>query len=143
MLDIKNVAAISLDGEQWKTIPCFPNYLISNMGRVYGGRYNRIVNGSYNEKGYRIIELYSDKFPKGKKFRICRLVAEAFCKGCTPQMEIHHCNLCPCDDRAINLLPVTHEQHVAIHKAIDRLLSELLDMISHYKVTDSESEVAA
>ena len=114
MIDIKKVVALSYEGEEWKQIPDFPNYLISNFGRLYGGRFNRINNGEVNKKGYRIYELYSDAFPNGKKLRACRLVAEAFCKGYAPDMEVHHCNFNKLDDNACNLMWVTHEQHVAI-----------------------------
>lgn len=143
MIDINNVMVLSYEGEQWKQIPDFPNYLISNMGRIYSGRLNRIDKGTYNEKGYHVIDLSYEK--KRKKCRYCRLVAQAFCKGYSAEMEIHHCNLCRSDDRADNLLPVTHEQHKAIHEAIDRFLNDLLETIACYKALSNkdESEVTA
>lgn len=136
---------ISLEGEQWKQIPDFPNYLISNLGRIYGGRFNRIDYGSYNEKGYHVIELYSEKYPKGKKLRFCRLVAQAFCKGYSDDKEVHHCNLYRADDRADNLICVTSAEHDAIHKAVDRFIIDLLDTIISYKsiTNEGESEVTA
>ena len=136
MIDINNVMALSYEGEQWKQIPDFPNYLISNMGRLYSGRLNRINNGEINQSGYKIYELYSDAFPHGKRMRACRLVAEAFCKGYAPNTEVHHCNFNKLDDNAYNLMWVTHDQHVAIHDALKRYNKYLLFLIAA-----AESEV--
>lgn len=138
MINISILNTITIDGEVWKQIPDFPNYMISNMGRLYSGRFNRINNGEINKRGYRIFELYSDNYPKGKKFRACRLVAQAFCKGYAPHMEVHHCNFNKLDDNALNLMCVTHEQHVAIHDALKRYNKYLLFLIAA-----AESEVAA
>lgn len=138
MIDIKKVVALSYEGEEWKQIPDFPNYMISNMGRLYSGRLNRINKGEINQSGYKIYELYSDAYPHGKRMRACRLVAEAFCKGYAPNMEVHHCNFNKLDDTALNLMCVTHDQHVAIHNALKRYNKYLLFLIAA-----AESEVAA
>lgn len=138
MININNVFTLSFEGEEWKQIPDFPNYLISNTGRLYSGRFNRVIHGELTPKGYRLFELYSDKYPKGKKFRACRLVARAFCKGYAPNMEVHHCNFNRLDDNAYNLMWVTHEQHVAIHDALKRYNKYLLFLIA-----TAESEVSS
>ena len=146
MININNVIALSLDGEQWKQIPNCPNYLVSNMGRVYSGNKNRIKDGSYTESGYHVVELRSKFLPNGRKnFRVSRLVAAAFCKGYSEGKEVHHCNLCRFDDRADNLICVTPEQHRAIHEALDCFLNDLLDAVACYKAisNEDESEVSA
>lgn len=135
-MDINKVMTITQNGESWQTIPDFPNYLISNMGRLYSGRFNRVIQGELTPKGYKLYELYSDKHPKGKKFRACRLVAAAFCKDYSEDKEIHHCNLCRSDDRADNLMCVTPNEHDAIHKAIKRFINANV-------INSDESEVAA
>lgn len=139
MIDFNNVAALSLEGEKWAQIPNCPNYLVSNMGRVYSGNKKRVKDGSYTESGYHIVELRSEYLPNGrKKFRISRLVAEAFCKGYSDDIEVHHCNFNKLDDTALNLMCVTHDQHVAIHNALKRYNKYLLFLIAA-----AESEVAA
>lgn len=138
MINISILNAITIDGEVWKQIPDFPNYMISNMGRLYSGRLNRINKGEINQSGYKIYELYSDAYPHGKRMRACRLVAEAFCKGYAPNMEVHHCNFNKLDDNAHNLMWVTHDQHAAIHDALKRYNKYLLFLIA-----TSESEVSA
>lgn len=148
MININNVITLSCEGEQWVQIPDYPYYFVSNMGRVYNAEKDHFVNGTFNEKGYHIVEFRNEQTPKGKHgkpARVARLVAAAFCKGYSRDKEIHHCNLCRSDDRAENLLPVTHEQHIAIHCAIDRFIKDLLETIACYKaITNSiESEVAA
>lgn len=136
------------EGEHWKQIPDYPKYFVSNMGRIYNAEKEHIVNGTYNEKGYHVVELRNEQTPKGKHgkpARVARLVAESFCKGYSDDIEVHHCNLCRSDDRAENLICVTPKQHKAIHEAIDRFLNDLLETIACYKAmsNEDESEVTA
>ena len=67
------------DGERFKTIPAYPNYLISSAGRVINERTNRDLRPRSTESGgQRSVMLYNDK---GRaSFAIHRLVAEAFMK---------------------------------------------------------------
>lgn len=75
--------------EEWREIEGYPNYMVSNLGRVKS--LGRWINGKNKGKrwqeekilkqqllncGYLYIELYKNK--KGKNFRVHRLVAEAF-----------------------------------------------------------------
>lgn len=67
--------------EFWKTIEGYPNYMISNLGRVKSLNYHntgkeKIRKLSINHKGYYQIDLW--KNGKYEAFRIHRLVAEAF-----------------------------------------------------------------
>lgn len=136
---------ITQEGEQWIQIPDFPNYLVSNAGRVYTGNANCILKGSLNEKGYRFIKLYSDKYPNGKNMRVSHLVAMAFCKGYAPNKHVHHVNRNRSDDRAVNLIPVTPEEHRAIHAVYDILfkntdvLIELISPVIRCNITLSEN----
>lgn len=138
MIEISLLNQITLEGEVWKQIPDYPNYLISNLGRVYGGTQNRIDNGSLNDKGYRMIDLYNDN--GRKRVRISHLVAAAFCKGYEAKKHIHHINRKRNDDRAINLLPCTPAEHRAIHAIYNilfdnaDLLAELLTPIIHFNI---------
>lgn len=65
--------------EQWKTIPDFPDYEISDWGRVKSHKNlekPKILKGSFSTKGYPQALLYSTGGPKTKPLHI--LVLEAF-----------------------------------------------------------------
>ena len=59
--------------EEWKTISGYPNYQISNQGRVKNTKYNRII-GTHTTTGYAVVQFGS----KSEKIYTHRLVAEAF-----------------------------------------------------------------
>lgn len=83
---------ISLEGEFWKSIPEFSNYMISNYGRIKtlpkeyirkSDRYYLIKRGElltpqYDKDGYQIIGLVKDGESRASTKRIHRLVCEAF-----------------------------------------------------------------
>lgn len=141
-MNITKLLQIAKDGEQWEQIPNYPKYYVSNEGRIYSEYAHDIIKGSW-KKGYHIFELYNDKTPKGKhgnRLRLSHIVAAAFCKNYSKDKHVHHINRNRGDDRAINLLPVTQEQHKAIHALYDRLfaniplLVELLQPVIHCNV---------
>lgn len=91
-------------GEVWKDIKDFPNYQISNFGRVKSkGRYRKvgiknvdkiykkefIINGYINKKGYRQVTLY-DKNGKPKTMRVHRLVALHFITNSDNLSQVNH-----------------------------------------------------
>lgn len=142
-MEISNLMAITYYGEQWEQIPNYPKYYVSSEGRIYSEYEHNIIKGSYNKKGYHIFELFNDETPKGKhgdRIRLSHLVAAAFCKNYTKDKYVHHINRNRGDDRAINLLAVTREQHNAIHALYDRLfdniplLAQLLEPIIHINI---------
>lgn len=66
----------NLDGEVWKVIVGFPNYVISTYGRVKNTKYNRLLLQNINQDGYARVKLTS--CDKKKQYGVHRLVAEAF-----------------------------------------------------------------
>ena len=62
--------------EEWKIIPEFPVYKISNYGRVYSIRSNLIMRPIKDAYGYNVVKLSINGYRKYKK--IHRLVAECF-----------------------------------------------------------------
>ncbi len=76
---IKNLSDI--EGEEWKDIPEYPSYFISNFGRIkYSFKkkntITRITGGDLTADGYKNFTLVNEN---GKKcFRVHRLVAETF-----------------------------------------------------------------
>lgn len=144
MIIISKLNKVTMQGEIWRQIPNYPNYMISNMGRLYSGFDNQIRKGSY-KNGYHFFELRNEhnKGAKhGDKKRASHLVAAAFLRWYKPEIHehIHHVNRRRGDDRLINLFPCTATQHRAIHLIYDllskntALLAELLTPIIHCNV---------
>jgi len=67
--------------ERWKRITGFPNYEISNVGRVYNSKSDRIMKTSKTTFGHAKISLLSnvDNTNSGRQtMSVAKLVAEAF-----------------------------------------------------------------
>lgn len=86
--------------EIWKRIEEYPNYEVSNMGRVKNVNRNIILTPLDNGKGYKYVQLW-----KGgrHKYYIHRLVANSFIPNPENRTEVDHINGDPSDNRAENL----------------------------------------
>lgn len=62
--------------EEWRVIDEFPNYSVSNLGRIKNNITDYILVGGYDKDGYRQVTLSYCK--KQYNRRVCRLVAKAF-----------------------------------------------------------------
>lgn len=84
--------------ELWKIIEEFPNYIVSDKGRIACLNSRTIVNNYYYSYGYKNINLYNeDNKPHSK--RVHRLVATAFCPNpnnyrCVKYIDDDKSNLC-------------------------------------------------
>ena len=74
--------------EIWAEIVDYPDYAVSNHGRVKSIRYNRILNDRINSYGLHRVTLYRDKEPKD--FYVHHLVAQAFITGYIPGLRVMH-----------------------------------------------------
>ena len=79
--------------EIWKEIKGYPNYMVSNCGRVKSLNYKRtgkekILKPSKNKKGYLIVGLC--KNGKRKVFLVHRLVAMAFIPNPNNYQQVNH-----------------------------------------------------
>lgn len=94
--------------ELWKRIKGFPNYSISNLGRVKRG--NRILRTALDSNGYPHVILYKD----GKKYHgyIHRLVAIAFVPNPNNYTEINHIDGNKLHSESKNLEWCTHAENV-------------------------------
>lgn len=75
-------------------------YQVSNLGRIQNSR-GRILKFDYSNKGYACVHLCKDG--KSKKFRVHRLVAQAFIPNPDALPEVNHINFDKSDNNVSNL----------------------------------------
>ena len=107
--------------EEWKQIKQFPQYYISNKGRVKSKvrRKETILKLATTDRGYKMVRLYNralEQPPKHKNLRVHRLVAEYFIENFSAEKEVHHINGNRADNRAENLQCLTRFQHMEQHR---------------------------
>ena len=81
--------------EIWKEIKGYPNYQISNMGRIKSLNYNctgkeKIMKLTNDKDGYLLVKIYKNK--KQTTYKVHRLVAEAFIPNPDNKPYIDHIN---------------------------------------------------
>jgi hypothetical protein len=107
-----------LDGEQWKVVPGFHDYLVSNMGRVFSLKASKLLVPDYKRNDYANYVLSSD----GKNAHILghRMVYEAF-RGSIPKgFEVNHKDENKHNNRLDNLELVTRSENVKYGTALKR-----------------------
>ena len=72
--------------ENWETIDEFPNYAVSDQGRITNLSTGRILKTSLNRDGYAMVNLYNESGPS--KRQVHRLVASAFFG--TSDLDVDH-----------------------------------------------------
>ncbi len=87
--------------EEFRVIKGFEKFSVSNIGNVCYTDTGRIMNQHTNKKGYKELDLYSGG--KKKKFRVHRLVAEAFIPNPNQKPVVDHINTIRTDNRVENL----------------------------------------
>lgn len=95
--------------ENWAQIRDFPNYKISNLGRIKNDMTGMILKPSLNSCGYPKVDLCRN----GKKYtkNIHRLVAEYFIENHNNKPEVNHKNGDKLDNRVVNLEWVTKSEN--------------------------------
>lgn len=99
--------------ENWRPIPHFPNYEVSNLGRVrvLSGRYaGEILSQVEQANGYQRVYLTNEAGRFGKY--VHRLVAEAFLGPCPAGWEVNHRDLDKAHNADVNLEYVTHRANI-------------------------------
>lgn len=105
--------------EIWKTVLGWPQYEVSNYGRVRNTRTNKILRAADCGRGYLGVVVYADwTTPKRRKrsAKVHRLVMEAFTGTTNPGMHIAHNNGDRKDNRLANLRWATIEDNFADRK---------------------------
>lgn len=74
--------------EEWRCIPDYPNYQVSNLGNVRNIKTGRILSSGINNSGYINVSLC--KNGEAKNYMVHRLVASAFIPNPKNLPEINH-----------------------------------------------------
>ena len=100
--------------EFWKLVIDFPNYEVSNKGRVRNTKTKEIKTVHPDNDGYLKVTLIESKNGCKKCYRkaVHRLVAEAFHGGKHPDLQVNHINGIKDDNRVSNLEWVTGSENV-------------------------------
>lgn len=95
--------------EIWRDIPGYPNYMVSDLGRVRNASRNKFI-GSVNTQGYMIADLSHER--KNRKFFIHRLVCQSFLDNPEAKPHVNHKNGIRDDNRLENLEWCTHWENL-------------------------------
>lgn len=102
--------------EEWKEIKDYPNYMVSNIGRVKSLNFRGNTGKEHlrkiqkNRYGYSILAL--SKEGKQKGFTMHRLVYEAFVGKIPQGMQVNHINEIKSDNRLENLNLMTPKENI-------------------------------
>lgn len=96
--------------EEWREIEGWPDYQVSNLGRIWSNKRNRPLNTEGKPYKYTNVVLTG---PLGyKSFRVHRLVALAFVDGYFDGAMVNHIDGVTNNNVATNLEWVTHVQNI-------------------------------
>ena len=90
-----------IEGEEWRPIPRYPEYEVSNMGRVMNPNRATLMKQRINDHGYYQTQLTKDG--KCHTERVHRLVGEAFIEGGSPELDVNHMDGNKTNNRVENL----------------------------------------
>ena len=86
---------------QWKQIEGFENYFVSDVGQVRNANSNKTLAYAKDKDGYLYVSLSKDG--KAQKFRVHRLVAQAFIPNPKNLNTVDHINGIKDDNKVSNL----------------------------------------
>ena len=96
--------------EVWKDIEGYPNYMVSNYGRVKNCMRNKILRPGLGGNGYLTVCLY--KNGEGKSYRVNRLVALAFVPNPEGKEDVNHIDEDKLNNCASNLNWMTRSENI-------------------------------
>ncbi|GAA0076144.1 NUMOD4 domain-containing protein [Clostridium sp. CTA-5] len=130
----------NLDNEIWKDIIGYEGlYQVSNLGRVKKvkaiyGKLDKLVKNHKNKDGYIVVALYKNSC-KNKKYRVHRLVAEAFIPNPNNYPIVNHKDENPSNPRVDNLEWCTIKYNNTYGNAISKRIAHI-----NYKKTVANTD---
>ena len=103
----------------WQQVPDFPNYEVSDEGKVRRASTLRSVAIVLNRQGYAYVCLYRNK--KRKNLRLHRLVAKVFCPEYSDDCVVHHKDTDRTNNCVENLDPLSSADHDEAHKDYEEI----------------------
>lgn len=101
---------VDLPGEIWKRVIEFPNYEVSNKGRVRNPKIWKLMTGVQEKTGYVSIAFSKDKHQT--KRRLGRVVAETFIRSPKAEEQVNHKDANKANNCADNLEWVTGDENM-------------------------------
>lgn len=104
--------AAPTETEEWRPVPGFPGYEVSNLGRVLSRKYKRprVMASAPNSSGYRHVTLFREG--RGKTFKVHGLVAAVFIGPRPDGHEVRHLDGDRLNNRLENLAYGTHSENM-------------------------------
>lgn len=99
-----------MEFENW--LPINKNYEVSCLGNVRNSKNLKVLKSWTTGVGYRKIQVGG----REDRFRVHRLVCEAFCNNPNEEMYVDHINGIRHDNRAINLRWCSQRQNMAFSR---------------------------
>ncbi len=114
----ENLGINNLENEIWKVIEDFPDYSVSNLGRVksfkhWRGLNYRLLTLCKNKKGYLQVKLSNNRKYKTKQIHI--LVFETFCCKLKNNDCVHHIDFIKENNYYDNLIIMPKKEHDIFH----------------------------
>lgn len=128
--------------EQWKDIPEYTNYIVSDLGRVKNKKTNKTLSQQTHYKGYKTLKLSKNNV--SKRYKIHRLVALAFIPNPLNKTQVNHINCIKDDNKLSNLEWVTNSENMK-HAVLNGLRSIKLkkeDVLNIRKDNRKHKEIA-
>lgn len=95
--------------EQWRPIDGFPNYQVSNKGKVMNMMSGKVLKPGVYSNGYEFVILWNHG--KSKQCLIHRLVADTFINNPNNLLQVNHKDECKTNNDVSNLEWVTASQN--------------------------------
>ena len=122
--------------EIWKDINGYEGcYKISNTGKVYSCKNQKILRTFTDKKGYCYTVLFKDKKQRTKS--IHRLIAEAFIPNPENKPEVNHIDHNKRNNNIDNLEWVTHFENIAAYRRSDKFSQHVSKILEAKKRTEN------